>query len=198
MKFYPVNVDRTRKQLRSIGAVCTKPMRLMRRATFSKSENPHLDISYIRVRDEGDKITLSLKDYPDASKGYEYQRELMAEVSNFATVRSILKATGLKESAYQETRREEWVIDDTLVTIDLWPGLKPYIEVESPSEAALFKIVKRLGYAKEDGERGGALRLYAREYGITFEQGVSLFHGGAFSHLTFRRYPAGTRLKIKP
>jgi len=33
-------------------------------------------------------------------------------------------------ASYQETRREKWMLDDAEVTIDTWPWIPTFIEIE--------------------------------------------------------------------
>ncbi len=189
LKFYPVTISSMRKKLRALHAKCKQPMRLMRRAAFTQEQNPDLGVAYIRVRDEGHRITLSLKDYPQKEKGIDHQRELMVEVTDFESTRQILKATGLVESAYQETKREEWLLGNAEISIDIWPGLKPYIEVESHNISTLQKTANLLGLRFEDGIGFGTLRLYMVELSLSEKEAFTHFHGGKYSHLTFQNPP---------
>jgi adenylate cyclase class IV len=94
-KFYPVDKDAIRKKLKSIGATCIHPERLMKRTVFDREHNPVLakrSIRYIRVRDEGDVVTMSTKDYARPDEGQEWQRETCVTVSSFDDAVSILKA----------------------------------------------------------------------------------------------------------
>ena len=59
-KFPNVDFEKIRAQLKQLGASLEQPMRHMRRAiieTPSMRENN----SFVRVRDEGDKVTLTYK-----------------------------------------------------------------------------------------------------------------------------------------
>jgi adenylate cyclase class 2 len=52
------------------------------------------------------------------------------------------------------------------VVLDEWPWLKPYIEIEGPSEAEVKDVVERLGLDWADGVFGDVMYVYAREYDI--------------------------------
>ena len=60
VKFCDVDINDIRDRLQRAGAVCEQPMRLMRRALI---EEPHhaAEHAFLRVRDEGDKVTLTFK-----------------------------------------------------------------------------------------------------------------------------------------
>ena len=60
VKFIQVDHDAIRSQLRELGGTCTYLMRLMRRVVFVNEalESRH---GWLRVRDEGDRVTVSYK-----------------------------------------------------------------------------------------------------------------------------------------
>jgi len=163
-KFYPVNIDEMRNSLREIGAVCVSPMRLMKRAVFDKRDNPQLPVAYIRVRDEGDKVTFSAKDYPDEKKGFKHQRELYVNVSAFETTVKLLEIIGLVQTNEQESKRETWKINNTEVCIDVWPGLEPYIEIESDTTQNLELLARKLPINNSRRYNGGLLQVYMDVY----------------------------------
>lgn len=165
LKFYPVNIDEMRNSLREIGAVCVSPMRLMKRAVFDEQDNPQLPVAYIRVRDEGDKVTFSAKDYPNEEKGHKHQRELVVNVSEFDATVNLLNIIGLKQTNDQESKRETWKINNTEVCIDIWPGLEPYIEIESDSIENMESVAATLPIGKSKRYNGGLLQVYMDVYG---------------------------------
>jgi adenylate cyclase, class 2 len=164
-KFYPINIDSIRSSLHALGANCTYPMRLMRRVVFDNIQNPKLPVAYIRVRDEGNKIVLSAKDYADIESGHLHQRELAVDVGDFTKTVDLLTLMGLKPTNRQESKRETWAFKNSEICIDIWPGLEPYIEIESPSVAELEDIIKLLPLSKTRRYEGGALQIYMDVFG---------------------------------
>lgn len=183
-KFYPVNIDEMRESLREIGAVCVSPMRLMKRAVFDEQDNPQLPVAYIRVRDEGDKVTFSAKDYPNEEKGFKHQRELVVNVSEFEATVKLLRIIGLVQTNDQESKRETWKIDSTEVCIDVWPGLEPYIEIESDSIENMESVAAKLPIGKSKRYNGGLLPVYMDVYG--WDRSTALKN---VAHLTFDSVP---------
>lgn len=185
-KFYPVDPVSIREKLTGIGARCIHPERLMRRAIFNRVLNPQLDaakIRYIRVRDEGDRITLSMKDYPRPEEGVKWQREICIIVSSFEDTVSLLKVAGLKQNTYQETKRETWQFGQVLIEIDTWPGLLPYVEIEAPSEVLLHQVALQLQLDWEARLNEAVTVIYAKVYGIERDKINS------FAQLTFENNP---------
>lgn len=186
-KFYPVHKDDIRKKLKAMGASCIHPERLMKRMIFDQEHNPILakkSIRYIRVRDEGDVVTMSTKDYPRPDEGQEWQRETCVTVSSFDDAVSILKATGLIQNAYQETKRETWKLGDSLIEIDEWPGLKPYIEIETTDAKTLHSVAQSLGLDWEKRINEAVVEIYSMVYGLEKKQVLELI-----SHVTFESNP---------
>lgn len=121
-KFLRINPDAMREKLRTVGARLAHPERLMRRTVFDFSDRT-LDQqgAWMRVRDEGDRVTLAFKQVTGA--GIEDVREIELVVDDFEKAGKLLAALGCQQKAYQETKREKWTLYGAEVTIDTWPGL---------------------------------------------------------------------------
>lgn len=164
VKFADINVGEIRRLLAAAGATCQQPMRLMKRALI---EEPHhaAEHSFVRVRDEGDKVTLTFKRRADPKAStIDSVKELEVEVSDFDKTVQIFAEAGWKYKTFQESRRETWTLDGTEVVIDEWPWLKPYIEIEGESEAALKTAAEKLGLNWRNVIFGHIDALYEREY----------------------------------
>lgn len=184
-KFYPVNVDELRLCLREMGAQSVSPMRIMKRAVFDARDNPQLPVAYIRVRDEGDKITFGAKDYADESKGHIHQRELVVNVSDFDKTVSLLKLSGLKQTNYQESKRETWKMGEAEICIDIWPGLKPYIEIETTSLEEIENVARKLPLSSAKRYEGGLLPVYMDVYGWDKTTALQYVSRMTFEHVDF-------------
>lgn len=184
-KFYPVDVEEIRNALTKMGAKCVSPMRLMRRAVFDSNENPKIPVAYIRVRDEGDKITFSAKDYANLEKGHKHQRELVVKVDDFDATVNLLKLIGLKQTNYQESKRETWKMRNAEVCIDIWPGLEPYIEVETDSVEELDNISSSLPIKNSKRYEGGLLKVYMDVYLWDKKTALEKVKHLTFEHMEF-------------
>ncbi len=101
-KFYPINKTAYRKKLKTLGAKLVVPERKMRTILADKRDNPFLNCDYIRVRDEGNLITLSAKIHAVEGGKLSDQKETVVEISSFDKAVEILKRSGLKLYFYQE------------------------------------------------------------------------------------------------
>jgi len=194
VKFYPVEKSEFRHKLQSVGARLVIPERKMIRSVADFRENPTLgNRECIRVRDEGGVVRLSFKSFVKDAKTINDQKEIETEVSDFdATVR-ILEKTGLKFNRHQETLREEWDIDGVQITIDTWPGLLTYSEIEGNSEESVIRITKLLGFDWDEKLIMPASQLYAKVYGITDEEALE-----KISDITFKKVPFKDKKKVWP
>lgn len=162
--FPNVDKDDVRKRLKAAGAILVRPEYLQKRIPFWLPGKKNSKDSWLRVRDEGDKVTLSLKTHD--GEHIENQKELCFEVNNFDDAVELLEAIGCTRKSYQETKRELWTLDGVEVTIDEWPFLDPFVEVEGKDEESVKNASKKIGF-----DYGTALfcsvgNLYVQKYGI--------------------------------
>lgn len=162
VKFLNINHDGIREKLRELGAVLEQPMREMRRVAIDNEFMRTGKDSFLRVRDEGDKVTMTYKQYDELS--IDGAKEIEVEVSDFEKTIAILEQCGLPHRTYQETRRETWTLDGVEIVLDEWPWLKPYIEIEGESEDDLRSTAKKLGLDWGDAVFGDVMVAYRAEY----------------------------------
>lgn len=168
-KFLAIDVNAVREALKREGATLVHEECLMRRKTFDAVDGRLRKIGgWVRVRDEGDKITLAYKQLNDRT--LHGTKEISLDVSSFDTMCDFLLATGFAMKSYQETRRERWELDSVEVTIDTWPWIKPFVEIEGESEDALRKAAKTLGFDWKDALHGSVENAYMAEYDVTEEE----------------------------
>ena len=143
-KFLNINPDEIRLKLKEIGAIMKYPERLMKRKVFDYTdERLRKEGAWVRVRDEGDnKITLSYKKLVDRT--LHGTKEITLDVSNFETMCDFLQACGLDSKSYQETKREKWILGKSEITIDTWPWIPTFIEIESENEEEIHKVTNLL------------------------------------------------------
>ncbi len=190
-KFLAVNHDAMRSKLMNLGANCTQPIRLMRRKIFDFSDNRlnKEHNGWIRVRDEGDKITLSYKQLNNRT--LQGTKEVTVTVHDFDTMCLFLEQLGLEAKSYQETKRESWELNGAQIELDEWPWVKPYMEIEAPSEEIVQSVVDKLGIAMADAVYGSVEIAYQAEYDVTDED------IDALKTITFGDVPASLKARKK-
>ena len=162
-KFLNVNKDEIRRKLTDNGAKLERPETLMRRKVFYTG--PH---SFARVRDEGDRIVMTYKNFEDEDSIMGV-KEVNLVVESFDDAVNFLKGCGLQIKADQETYRELWLLDGVEITIDTWPWLDPYIEIEGHSEESVWQVAEKLGLDKNRAVFGAVDKIYHMRYGVDME-----------------------------
>lgn len=161
--YIDIDKDDLRARLKSAGAKCTKPELLMRRTVFDTG--PH---SFARVRDEGDKIVMTYKNFEDEDSIMGV-KEVNLIVNDYDDAIKYLKGCGLEQKAAQETYREVWELDGVEITIDTWPWIPTYTEIEGKDEAAVWAVAEKLGFKKEDAMFGAVDKIYNHYYGVDMD-----------------------------
>jgi len=167
VKFCDITIDDIRARLADAGAVCEQPMRLMKRALIEEPQH-QAEHSFIRVRDEGDKVTLTFKRRanPDTPT-IDNVKELEVIVSSFDDTVELFREAGWQYKTFQESKRETWKLGDTEVVIDEWPWLPPYIEIEGADEISVRAAAKQLSLDWAAGMYGHIDAVYERHYEFT-------------------------------
>lgn len=117
---------------------------------------------FVRVRDEGHRITMTYKQYDSMALGGA--KEIEFSVSDYDAAIEFMKAIGVTAKSVQEARREIWNLDDVEVVIDEWPWIDPFIEVEGPTEESVKNAAEKLGYAWSDAAFGDVMTAYRAQY----------------------------------
>jgi len=162
--FENINKDGIRNKLEEIGANLTKPESLHKRITFNlptEIDTPH---NFVRVRDEGDKIMLTLKVIEGGS--IEKQKEINLKIDSMEKAEELLLFLGCEKKAYQENKRELWEFENVEITIDEWPFLEPLVEIEGSSEEKVQEVAGKLGFDYKNAIFGPITLLYNKKYGV--------------------------------
>lgn len=126
--------------------------------------------TYIRVRDEGYRITMT---YKTTSKT-QFQDEHEVIIDDFDSGCNILFGIGCKKKYYYEKIREIWNVNNSEVVFDTNPGRIDIMEIESNTKKDLINTVNKLGLknvAHDNFMDGG---LYKDIFGIIIPRNVDL------------------------
>lgn len=173
VKFVDVDIEDIRERLKKAGAVLEQPMRNMRRALIEE-EHHAAENMFIRIRDEGDKVTLCLKKKTKSleESTIDSTYEVETTIGDFDIAVELFKVAGWHYTTYQESRRETWMLNDVEVVIDEWPWINPYIEIEGESEEAVRKAANDLGFDWDTAMFGSVDVIYTRDYPNMTVRGV--------------------------
>ncbi len=122
------------------------------------------EASWLRLRDEGDKVTFTFKQRLGSDlQGLGgddgmYERETI--VGDFDATREILLRVGLVEKMYQENKRTRYVLDGVECDIDTWPLLPDYLEIEGKNWDEVYTVAEKLGFNREDAKIFSTNQIY--------------------------------------
>lgn len=160
VRILDINVEKIIEKLESLGA--TKEWDCVQKR-YVYDFIPKLDSKWIRLRTNGMRTTLTIKNV--VTSEIDGTQELEIEVDNFERTHLILKELGYEAKAFQENRRVQYVLNGVEVDIDYWPQIPTYLEIEGASEEAVYNVVEALDFTKEDCTSLDVDSIY-RSYGI--------------------------------
>ncbi len=166
--FLDINKDDLIKKLKTLNANLERPEFMQRRVTLELPKEKQDPNTWLRVRDEGNKVTLTLKSVD--GKTITGQKEILIEVNDFGDTVALLESIGCDRKSYQESKRELWQLGDVEIAIDTWPFLDTYIELESTSEDAVKAAALQLGLNYQDAIFDTVNGIYRKKYGKTLDE----------------------------
>ena len=164
-KFLNIDITSIKNKLRENGAKKVHDPLKFYRVIFKRcNETGNDKPGFVRIRDEGKKITMTTKIFND--KKFPEEREVTINES-FEKGCEFLRAIGIEEKSYQETIREKWSHPLAHeITFDIVPGLPIYMEIDCTSEANLNKLVSLLELDKSNMKYGSFDKTYTEYYDI--------------------------------
>ena len=178
VKFLEINTAQIENKLRELGASKVFDFLYKRRVFDFPSMSLEANNSWLRLRDEGDKITLTYKRRFGVGEDKLKDggmHEVEVNVSDFDVTANLLKSIGMKEKFYEENKRVKYVIDDVEFCVDTWPLIPTYLEIEGKSWNSVEKFAQMLGLNWSDHIKCSTMQIY-EHYG---------FNENDYSILTF-------------
>ena len=120
----------------------------------------------MRLRDEGDKITLSYKKRLGAKDGIQNDDGMLEHevtVSDFETTAKIFLSIGMIQKYYEEKRRIRYFLDDIEFDIDYCPALNPYLEIETSSWKKIDQAIELLNLDPKDKKIFSTTQIYKQK-----------------------------------
>ena len=132
--------------------------RFMRRYVYDIT--PGVDGKWIRLRDNGNRTTLAVKEI--TSDAIDGTHEVEVSVDDFTATNSLLEVMGFSAKSYQETKRVSFTLDGAQLELDTWPRIPPYLEIEAATKADVIRVAELLGYTEADLTGENTIKIYAR------------------------------------
>ncbi len=168
-KWLKINIPEFREKLAAVGAVLQEPERLMTRRVYDYADKRLEKIGgWVRVRNEGNKITMSYKQLSDRSM--HGTKEVTVTVNEFAATCAFLDSIGMVSTSFQETKRESWLFDTAEIEIDTWPWIPTFVEIEAKSEDVLRRVAHKLDLDMNLALHGSVETAYQDTYDVSEEE----------------------------
>ncbi len=164
VRILEVDVEDVKKRLENINAIWEWDY-LQKRYVYDF--NPKVDGKWIRLRTNGQKTTLTIKNI--VSSKIDGTKELEIIVDDFDNTNLILKELGYVPKGYQENRRCQYNYNGVEIDIDYWPKIPTYLEIEGNSEEEVMSVVKLLGFSQNDVTAKDVESIYL-DYGFKVEE----------------------------
>lgn len=181
VKFLDIDKKLIEKKLKSLGAKKIYD-RVFKDRVFDYPGWP-LDkkMSWLRLRDKGEKITLSFKKRLGVVKGRNdlgmEENEII--VNDFEETSQILEKIGMIQKFNEEKRREHYELDGVEIDIDTWPLIPTLLEIEAGSWDKVQETAEKLGLNWKDKKITSAMQVYeiyglnAKDYSVlTFDKQI--------------------------
>lgn len=168
-KFPGIDAGKLRAALASKGATLEHAEVLMRRKNYDYPDRRLEKIGgWIRVRDEGNKVTLSYKQLN--ARTLHGTKEVNVVVDDFDKTCQFLETIGMVAKSYQETKREKWGHKGVEITIDTWPWVPTFVELEGPTEELVKEVASDLGFDWNTAMHGSVESIYQMHYDFAEEE----------------------------
>ena len=155
-----------RNKLKSLNAKLIHKERIMKSNIYDHEDDRLQKLNgWIRVRDEGNKVTLSYKQLDDRT--IHGTKEINVQVSSFKDTCNFLESIGLEKKTKEEKKREEWLLDNVEISIDTWPWIPTFLELEGKSEKSLKNLTKKLNLKWENIIHGSVETAYQKYFDVT-------------------------------
>lgn len=118
---------------------------------------------WLRLRQSNDKIMLTSKHILEKKKSnYQNVLETEIEVSSLEETNLLLESLGIAKRSYQEKIRYSYKYKLAEIEIDIWPLLRPYMEIECDDDNTINEIIESLGVSDKEIVSLNTEQLYKR------------------------------------
>lgn len=128
---------------------------------------PPKENAWLRLRTDGYVTTLTYKE--STKDSIDGMKEIEVTVDDFNTMNTLLETSGIVSSSYQENKRLLYEGVGCQVSIDYWPLIPPYLEIESSSVFKVEDCLKALGYSIGDNTTSLSTKEVYGQYHIDLD-----------------------------
>ena len=172
-KWLNIDIEQFRLRLSEIGAKMISSERLMVRRIYDFPDSRLQDSGgWVRLRDEGYKVTLCYKQLNDRT--LHGTKEVTVVVDSMENTNVFLESIGLVSKSLQETKRESWKLGDVEIELDTWPWIPSFIEIEANSEQEMKHVAEKLRLNLADALHGSVETAYQAVFDVSEEEIIGM------------------------
>jgi adenylate cyclase class IV len=134
---------------------------------------------YIRVRDEGHRVTMTIKN--NLTDKFPVENEII--INDFDEGINILLQLNCKKKYYYEKYREIWNYKNSEIIFDMSPGIPELMEIESISKKELDILCKKFDLNINNYQGFSNNKTYLDLFGIVIPKSLDLTFKNALKEL---------------
>ena len=157
IRILEVDVDKVMHTLESMGA--TKVGEYFQRR-YVYDLVPDSSDKFVRIRDNGEKVTITYKD--KTIRTISGTKELELEISDFDKANELLNLIGFNNGHYVENKRITYELEDAEFDIDTYPDIPTYMEIEGKDEETVKKYIEILELSNNEQTCDSLFKVYKR------------------------------------
>jgi len=193
VKYLNINPKEIEARLKKLGAKKVFD-RLYRVNIFDYPDlRMNAEAAWLRMRDEGDKITLTYKKRlgtKNKGENDDGMKEVEITVNDYEKTAELLHSIGLADKFIEEKRRIRYILKDIEFDIDYMPALDPFLEIEASSMKKVEEGIKLLGLDPKGKKIFSAFQIYELN-------GINMLEYEAFKFDGLVKRKIQTKYKIK-
>lgn len=164
--FIHIDAEELKRKLTELGAQDHGEV-LLRERIFYPQQNPRRGTGkFVRLRSDGTRILLAYKDRQRAT--IDGTEEIEFGVDDLERATLFVERLGFFLVRILEKRRHHFTIGPVDIDFDVWPIVKPILQIEGPKSEAVQRVAAQLGLAWEDANFEQPSGFF-RHFGVDFE-----------------------------
>jgi len=167
--FMDVDHNICRTKLTELWAICIKHEYTQMRTTFTLPTWHEIEWWFLRVRDEWDRVTMTLKQFTRDGT-MDSQKEIELIIDDYTTWVDFLTHIWATPKAIQESKRELREYKWTQIMLDTRPFLETFVEIEWSGEQSVTELSNKLWFDRSQVVFDSVTELYARRYKISHDR----------------------------
>jgi len=149
VKVLEINVEKTEKKLKEIGAEKVFSGELINSYFDFPDKRLEKEEKILRLRKKGDRVILTYKKMINREKA-KVMDEYEFEVQDFELLKKFFKEIGLLPIYEFKKHRTTYELNKIHFEIDKYPDIPAFLEIEAPDLKTISEMVSKLGFSPDE------------------------------------------------